>query len=448
MPRSGSGPKPSQSTIGLRNALPPWVLVWASATAVVFVLRAADILQSVPLCVFLSSIAGVLAYTVHVWRRFSAPTALTRFRQLILVLLVAVIPSLMDPSTNDVNNIPRLVVLVTAATVILGTWALDGFFGWHPRRLVNGLQWPLAGVLVWMGLTTITSVMPRTSLVGAYLSYDGLILIVSLAVVAGALAESFRLEQVPDLVRLYVAGSLPVLLYGLIQLHGVGRGWDFVPWRTGVITSVLSTFGNPNHFGGFLATILPMVVVDAAVLASHRWSRVALWIVAAVTVVLMIKTGARGAWLGTLFAVPVLAAVMWPRLRRWIRFIVPAGILVALGLVLFVVAVNLALSAAETRDERDVLTVVGAAPGAMARTNGYKAALLTVMGAVLAIPIGFLPIAVYVHGAPGVIPLEFPWRVAALLVIAIPLVGGLIVTAGSAAALRLRPVHISTMAYD
>jgi putative ABC transport system permease protein len=121
---------------------------------------------------------------------------------------------------------------------------------------------------------------------------------------------------------------------------------------------------------------------------------------------------------------------------------------IALALVLFVVAVNLGLSAAETRDERDILAVVGAAPGEMARTSGYKAAILTVMGALMAIPIGFLPVALFVHAAPGVIPLEFPWRVVMLLVIAVPLVGGVTVTAGSAAALRFRPVRISTMAYD
>jgi hypothetical protein len=121
---------------------------------------------------------------------------------------------------------------------------------------------------------------------------------------------------------------------------------------------------------------------------------------------------------------------------------------IALALVLFVVAVNLGLSAAEARDERDVLAVVGAKPGAMARTSGYKAVILTVMGAAMAIPIGFLPVVLFVHASPGVIPLEFPWRVVTLLLFGVPLVGGVIVTASSAAALRLRPVRISTMAYD
>jgi putative ABC transport system permease protein len=121
---------------------------------------------------------------------------------------------------------------------------------------------------------------------------------------------------------------------------------------------------------------------------------------------------------------------------------------ISLVMVLFVVAVNLALSAAETRDERDVLTVVGAAPAVMRRANGYKAALQTVMGALLAIPIGFLPVVVFVTADNSTRPLVFPWAVVAMLVVALPVVGGLVTTAASGLALRFRPVRVSTMAYD
>jgi predicted lysophospholipase L1 biosynthesis ABC-type transport system permease subunit len=122
---------------------------------------------------------------------------------------------------------------------------------------------------------------------------------------------------------------------------------------------------------------------------------------------------------------------------------------VALALVLFVVAVNLALSAAETREERDVLAVVGASPATTRRTNGYKAALVTLLGTALAIPVGFLPVVVFVvtHHHHE-LPLVFPWRLAVALVLAVPLVAGLVTTAGSALALWVRPVRVSKMAFD
>lgn len=115
---------------------------------------------------------------------------------------------------------------------------------------------------------------------------------------------------------------------------------------------------------------------------------------------------------------------------------------------LFVVAVGLALAAAETRDERDVLTIVGASPAAMRATSGRKAALLAALGAVLAVPVGFLPVVVFVAAETDSLPLVFPWRVVALLLFVVPVVAGVVTTLGSAAALRLRPVRVSTMAFD
>jgi putative ABC transport system permease protein len=121
---------------------------------------------------------------------------------------------------------------------------------------------------------------------------------------------------------------------------------------------------------------------------------------------------------------------------------------VALLFSLFVVATSLALAAAETRDERDVLAVVGAPPSAMSRTSGRKALLLTALGAVLAIPVGFLPVSVFTAASEQDLPLVFPWRIVLALVVAVPFVSAAVATGASAVALRLRPVRVSTMAFD
>ncbi|MDP9386929.1 MAG: hypothetical protein M3Q48_03120 [Actinomycetota bacterium] len=115
---------------------------------------------------------------------------------------------------------------------------------------------------------------------------------------------------------------------------------------------------------------------------------------------------------------------------------------------LFVVAVSLALAAAETRDERDVLVVVGAPPPTMRRTSGRKALLLSLLGAALAVPVGFLPVSVFTAASDANLPLVFPWRVVALLLVAVPLMAAAVTTACSGLALRLRPVRVSTMALD
>lgn len=121
---------------------------------------------------------------------------------------------------------------------------------------------------------------------------------------------------------------------------------------------------------------------------------------------------------------------------------------VALLFALFVVAASLALAAAETRDERDVLTVVGASPRTIRRTSGVKAVVVSAFGTALAVPVGLLPVLVFTSVETANLPFVFPWRVVTLLLLAVPLTAGLATTSASALALRLRPVRTSTMAFE
>jgi putative ABC transport system permease protein len=120
----------------------------------------------------------------------------------------------------------------------------------------------------------------------------------------------------------------------------------------------------------------------------------------------------------------------------------------ALLLSLFVVAVNLALAAAETRDERDLLAVVGAPPTTMMMASGHKAALLTLLGGAMAVPVGFLPVAAFIVAGDDHLPIVFPWRVVVLLVLVIPLVAAAVTVVASGTAIRLRPVRASTMLFE
>lgn len=297
---------------------PVWVWIWVAATAVIFLLRAADVLQSVPLCVFLSAVAAALCFGFDQLRDMGPAHPLLRFRQITLVAVVLVMPSLFDPSTIDVDDLPRLVVLVLVAVLILATWAVDATWnGWRPRRLVNGFQWVLGAIVVWFGVTTLTSVEVRQSFLGRYGTYEGFLLIAALAVITAALAESFTLEALPALLRVVVASAVPALVYGAIQFYGFDvhkhSDIDFVQWNA-AFHNVFSSFGNPNHFGGFLVTVLPLGVVTA-VLARTRWLRIAVWAWVAVLLVLVLQTAARGAWLGGLAGGAVLVVGLLPRLR-------------------------------------------------------------------------------------------------------------------------------------
>jgi hypothetical protein len=70
------------------------------------------------------------------------------------------------------------------------------------------------------------------------------------------------------------------------------------------------------------------------------------------------------------------------------------------------------------------------------------------MGALLAIPVGLLPVAVFYAASTDHIRLMLPYTVIGLVVIAVPVAAGLITALASTVALRVRPVRISTMAFD
>jgi putative ABC transport system permease protein len=126
---------------------------------------------------------------------------------------------------------------------------------------------------------------------------------------------------------------------------------------------------------------------------------------------------------------------------------------IALVFSLFVVGVSLALAAAESKDERDILTIAGAPPGALARSAGARAWLLASIGGAMAIPVGFLPVIVFSYASHDQLvderfPLVFPGRTALMLVLVVPAVVAAVSFASSAAAQRLHPVRVSTATFE
>ncbi|MBN2624803.1 MAG: hypothetical protein JXA83_15600, partial [Acidimicrobiales bacterium] len=121
---------------------------------------------------------------------------------------------------------------------------------------------------------------------------------------------------------------------------------------------------------------------------------------------------------------------------------------VALLFSVLVVGASLALAAAEARDEREVLSVAGAAPGTLARGAGARAWLLAVTGAAMAVPAGLLPVAVFVAAGDGTTRFVVPWPTVGVLLVALPLVAAVVALATSTFAQHARPVRISTAMFE
>ena len=239
----------------------------------------------------------------------------------LLVALATFVPVIFDPHTGDVYNLPKYTLVVVAALALAGLWVVAAV---HRRPLPlwrNGLQWLIGGIVVWTAVSAFAGVDTHVGLLGNYGSYDGLFLAAALGVVTMVTAEAFDVDDVRKvLAALAFAGGGVVMYYGLIQLHDVefhgSKPWDFIHYTTSSFTgNIFSTFGNPNHLGGYLAMIFPVVVVLG--LGAKRWYwRVAGGVVGIVLIVEVVRTVARGAWVAVIVAALVLAAFAAPELRR------------------------------------------------------------------------------------------------------------------------------------
>src|SRR5262245_14907564 len=121
---------------------------------------------------------------------------------------------------------------------------------------------------------------------------------------------------------------------------------------------------------------------------------------------------------------------------------------VALAFAVLAIGAGLALAAAESRDERDVLAVAGVAPRTLARSAGGKAWLLAAIGAGMAVPIGLLPVAVFAAADRGGMVFRVPWRTVGLLAIVLPALAAAVALGASTLAQRLRPIRVSTAAFE
>jgi hypothetical protein len=113
-----------------------------------------------------------------------------------------------------------------------------------------------------------------------------------------------------------------------------------------------------------------------------------------------------------------------------------------------VVGATLALAAAESRDERDVLSIAGAAPRTLARSASAKAWLLAGIGAAMALPVGLLPVAVYIAADDGLMRFAVPWRAVGLVAVVLPAAAAGVAFLASATAQRLKPVRVSTAVFE
>ena len=246
-------------------------------------------------------------------------------------VLVVAVPIVVTPWGSDGYN--QVKALTTAVLVVL---ALTGWIG---ARLATGKpawkftapELPLWAFLLAVLLSSVTSVNPRLSYLGAPGRYEGLVAYcgyVAFFLIGvhffGSHAGVRALARAAGIAAVITSayGILQVFIPPLFAGEALIRQWYSVPG----IARIPSTLGSPVVFGGYLAFMIPLLL--AIGLAERGASRQG-WIAAAcVALVALALTLTRAAWLATFIGLVVfgIAAGQFAWRRRVI--LVAAAVIV------------------------------------------------------------------------------------------------------------------------
>ena len=233
------------------------------------------------------------------------------------------------PFTYDQFDIAKVFVQRVLGLVALGAWAWDLLRrGGRLRR--TPIDWLILAFLVWVAITTVTSIHWPIALFGKPRRYEGLLSFVNYAVIYFLVLQlATSAARVRTLARALFFSSLIVAGYGVLQFIG----WDPVAWGTLPFEAnrAFSTYGNPDLLGGFLMFSTPVALGLALAEQNLVW-RLVYWAGFAVNGVTMIVAFTRGAWIGGALGLALVAVIAWRRRARmrgvdWI----PAAVSAALG---------------------------------------------------------------------------------------------------------------------
>ncbi len=233
------------------------------------------------------------------------------------------------PITYDQFDIVKVFLQRVLGFVALGAWSWDILTrGGKIRR--TPVDWLILAFLVWVAITSITSISPSTALFGKYRRFEGLFSFINYAVIYFLVLQfADRPSRVKTLAQTLFWSSVVVSGYGVLQSIGA----DPITWGTLPFEQFrpFSTYGNPDLLGGFFMFALP-VALGLALSEERMGWRLTYWAGFGITAYCWIVAFTRGAWIGGAVAIILMIVIAWRhsakmRSADWI----PAGIIAALG---------------------------------------------------------------------------------------------------------------------
>lgn len=250
----------------------------------------------------------------------------------------ALVPLIFNPWGLHPFSVPKASLLLALALAILLT-AVARLFKPPPlpmETVAVPLRMTILLALV-LFLSSLLSVDPAISLTGSLERQQGLAVQFAWLVLFAAVAMGARSPaRLRRLLLTLVLGSVPVVLYALLQLFAL----DPLDWTSDSASPLLSTLGRSNFLASYLVMLLPLTATLLLIwrreAPAHRLQQLGLAMLLLAQLLCLLATMARSAWIAMTAATLVFALVHHFLFgsRRMLLAAVSAVILVAALLLL------------------------------------------------------------------------------------------------------------------
>ncbi len=246
------------------------------------------------------------------------------------LLAVTITPVFFNVYSSRVFEPDKLTTMRALAVVMAVLWltrVIDEIAR-GGRPLLFSLKTPLvlpalATMAIYL-ISSVTSLVPFTSMLGSYQRLQGTFTLFGYLVIFFSILTGLRTRvQLSRLVTVLILNSLPVSLYGIIQHNGL----DPLPWAGDVTTRVAANMGNSIFVAAYLIMIVPLtaarIVQSFGDIMGREESRTtdvlkasSYIFILAVQLLTLWYSQSRGPWLGIVasaFLFPYLALIVLQR---------------------------------------------------------------------------------------------------------------------------------------
>jgi O-antigen ligase len=223
-----------------------------------------------------------------------------------LILIAFFVPLIFTTATGaDIFNLPRLLFLRLVTIPVAMAWVIRLLETRQYYRFRTPMLLPVLAVLLSWLVSSIFSLRPEISFMGNYLRQEGFWTIANVILLFFIASTTIRTtKQANNLLTTMLWSAFVTMVYGALQFFGL----DPMPWGASG-SRPFSSLGNPDFFPHFLIMLLPVAIMkflNAATLELKIYQLVFVGLMAFNVVVAQ----TRGAYIGVLLSVPVLALLI------------------------------------------------------------------------------------------------------------------------------------------